>query len=132
MAQDAASPNHTVDDPTAGSTTLLEILEDLRAAGFSAQLIAKEGGKLECSACSETLDTADVEPAGYRRTEGASDAADMNIVAWANCSNCGAGAALILGYGPNANAADESVLADLSLGDMSTPGATPVEDARPA
>lgn len=132
MAQDAATPNHSIDDPTAGSTTLLEILDDLRGAGFSAQLIAREDGKLECSACSEMLDAADVEPAGYRRTEGASDAADMNIVSWANCANCGAGAALILGYGPNATAADESVLAELSLDDSVNPGATPVEDARPA
>lgn len=116
------------EDPTTGSTTLLEILNDLRSVGYATQLIAQEGGSVRCGSCSETSAASDIEPHGYRRTEGASDAADMNLVIWSACPSCGAGATLILGYGPNASAADESVLDEFSLDATATPGATPHEN----
>lgn len=128
MAPDARI-QPTEEDPTTGSTTLLEILEDLRSVGYATQSIAEEGGMVRCASCSATHAASELEPHGYRRTEGASDAADMNLVIWGACESCGAGAVLILGYGPNASAADESVLEHLELDHTAVPGATPTEKA---
>lgn len=113
----------------AGSTTLLEILDDLRNAGYTSQFSAEEGGYLVCSACGARHRAADFEVTGFRRTEGASDAADMNIVVWGTCEPCGTGGVVILGYGPNATAADASVLDDLTLDQSVNRGATPEEAA---
>lgn len=119
-------------DPLAasGSTTVLEVLESLRNAGYPAQLTARPGARVRCSNCDAAPPAADLQPDGYRRVEGASDAADMNLVVWGRCPACSTGATLLLGYGPNATAADQSVLSGVELSTLSAsddPGATPVE-----
>lgn len=108
-----------------GSTTMLEVLNDLRRAGFAGQLIAKIDGTIRCTSCNSASSPSNFSVDGYRRLEGASDAADMNLIVWANCPNCGNGGALILGYGPNASDADSAVLPDLNFDDADEPGVTP-------
>lgn len=98
-----------------GASTIMEALDAAHARGFTAQLIARTEGMVECGACSQRVSSADLDVAFTQRLEGASDAADMNIVAWATCPNCETGGVLILGYGPNATAADESVLETLDM-----------------
>ena len=115
--------------PAMGSTTLLEVLNELRSDGYKQQLIAQEDATVRCTACNTNSPATDLAVDGYRRLEGASDAADMNIVAWAQCPSCKAAAIVTLGYGPNASRADEAVILDLDLDAADSPGATPEESA---
>lgn len=108
-----------------GSTTMLEVLDGLREAGYAGQLIAKNDGTVRCTACDITSSPAELNVDGYRRLEGASDAADMNLMVWASCPSCGTGGTLTLGYGPNAAEADIKVLPDLNLTSAAEPGTTP-------
>lgn len=102
----------------------MEALDAAKFRGFTAQLIARPEARVECGACSQNIAATDLDVAFTQRLEGASDAADMNIVAWATCPSCATGGVLILGYGPNATAADESVLETI---DMDNSNAGPPE-----
>jgi len=119
--------NHQPTEPTQGATTLLEILDELRPLGFPGQLVAHTDGTVKCTQCSKQSAVEDFVVAGYRRIEGASDAADMNLVAWGACPACANGATVVLGYGPNASEADAAVLEKLALDRTEDPGATPDE-----
>lgn len=131
MARNQTDDITPADDPLAatGSTTLLEILDTLRRSGYPAQLVARPGATLHCSSCDADTRASDLRPDGYRRIEGASDAADLNLVVWGHCPACSTGATLLLGYGPNATAADQVALEELRLSTSDDPGATPVEAA---
>lgn len=107
-----------------GGTTLIEILNELRRDGFAGQLIAGDDGRVTCTACSNLCPADDLAIHGYRRVEGSSDPADLNLVTWARCPSCDVGGVLVLGYGPNATPADEAVLGGLRLDDVETPGTT--------
>lgn len=114
-------------EPSQGATTLLEILEELRSLGFVDQLLAQPDGRIKCTTCSFVFDAPDLVVSGYRRIEGASDAADMNLVVWGTCPGCSTGGVLTLGYGPNASIDDEATMYNLVLDDAEEPGATPSE-----
>ena len=113
--------------PSRGATTLLEILDELQGLGFVHQFIAQSDGRVRCAPCSLAFDSADLVVSGYRRIEGASDAADMNLVVWGTCPGCAIGGVLTLGYGPNSSIEDEATLENLELEDAKEPGATPSE-----
>jgi len=110
------TPDPSAQDPvSAGAETLVEVLRDAADRGFGGQLIARADGTVECKGC-DALSSADaIEVVRGHRLEGASDAADMMLVVEANCPACGLGGVLTLGYGPNATAEDEAVLADLDF-----------------
>lgn len=98
-----------------GPDTLLDVLNEASDAGFGAQFIARPDGLVECVECGASSPTSAFEVGGYRRLEGVSDPADMLLVAWARCLNCGAHGTLTLGYGPNASEADVSILHGFDL-----------------
>ncbi len=102
-------------DAAAGADTLIGVLHQATEAGYGTQLMARQDGQLECAACGRHSDAERFLAAGYRRLEGASDAADMMLVAWGRCPHCGQGGTVILGYGPNAGPSDEAVLASIDL-----------------
>lgn len=98
-----------------GADTLVGVLRQASEDGFDAQLIAQHDGTVECESCGETSPASSIEPVRDHRLEGASDAADLMLVVEARCPACGTGGVLTLGYGPNASAEDEAVLADLNI-----------------
>lgn len=104
-----------------GADTLVSALEHARDAGFDHDVVANEDGTLRCTTCNATVDAAEIEVVHEQRLEGASDAADMLMVVAANCPRCGAGTALVLGYGPNASEADAEVLTRLRLSSATLP-----------
>jgi hypothetical protein len=96
--------------------TLTEILATLEAAGFKAQMAARPGGVILCLTCRQESPAAEFEMEEMRRTEGASDPADMLAVVGLVCPRCGTRGTAVLGYGPEADADDAEVV--LRLGDL--------------
>ena len=92
---------------------MFEVLRDLEAAGFSGDMVAREGGLVLCRACGEESAAGDLEEIDLRRLEGASDPADMAAVVGARCPRCQVGGVLVLRYGPDAGPEDSDVLAAL-------------------
>ncbi len=113
-----AAPD-TPDEPTAamGAETLIGVLRRASDSGFGAQFIARPDGMITCKSCDATSAAAAIDPVRSHRLEGASDAADLMLVVEARCPVCDTGGVLTLGYGPNATAEDEAVLAELKLDD---------------
>jgi ferredoxin len=108
----------TDDPPTphpAGDTTTSGILDVLAAEGFGASFAAMEDppGTLRCGACGTASPSAAFDVHEERRLEGASDPDDMVLVVAATCPYCGAGGAVVLGFGPGASGADSDVVASL-------------------
>ena len=104
----------------AGSTpaygaTLGEIIATLEGAGFTGQLAARPGGMILCFTCRQESPAGDFTLQAQRRTEGASDPADMLAILGLTCPKCGARGTVVLGYGPEADADDAEVLAHLGL-----------------
>ncbi|MGI9022551.1 MAG: hypothetical protein ACR2HV_04850 [Acidimicrobiales bacterium] len=99
---------------TEGAPTLAEIVAQLDAAGYVGQMAARPGGRLLCFTCHTESDASEFEVEVLRRTEGASDPDDMLAVVALSCPRCGAKAAVILGYGPEAGEDDAEVLLALA------------------
>lgn len=95
------------------STTLVEILAGYEDRGFTTQMAAREGRALECLSCRTTSPSSAFELSALRRTEGASDPADMAVVAALVCPSCQARGTVVLAFGPEATAEDSEVLKDL-------------------
>lgn len=112
---DNDSDNGSVRGVPSDNTTLLEVLDALRGQGFSGSLSAEPGGTIKCSTCGRSMPTETFEPMIERRLEGASDPADELLVLAGRCGSCRAGGVLLLGYGPEASAADAEVLEQLRL-----------------
>lgn len=96
--------------------TLVDVLSEYEAKGFTGQLRAREGGVVECGACGGECDAGDLKVHSYQRLEGASDPADMMLVVAATCPACGEQGTLVLTYGPMAPPEDTEVEARLALG----------------
>ncbi len=111
-------PTETPDEESVamGADTLVGVLRQASENGFDSQLVAQLDGTVECESCKATSPASSIDPVRHHRLEGASDAADLALVVEAKCPACGTGGVLTLGYGPNASAEDEAVLADLDLG----------------
>ncbi len=108
-------PDTTPPDDPAGNSTLLDVLAEAADAGFGAQFVVTEDGGIRCTDCDSTEPISDLDVAGFRRLEGASDPADMLLVVWGTCSGCGRGGVATIGYGPNATEADVIALEHLEL-----------------
>jgi hypothetical protein len=94
--------------------SLGEVVRRLEAEGYRGQMAARPGGRLMCFTCRRESAAGDVSAAALERVEGASDPDDMLAVAAVTCPHCGAGATVVLGYGPEADENDADVLATLS------------------
>jgi hypothetical protein len=94
--------------------TLAEVLREFEAEGYAVQLVAEEGGTVHVSHREEHVDAAGLVVDHARRTEGASDPDDMELVVAARLPD-GTRGTLVLGYGPVASSADADVLAKLDL-----------------
>ena len=97
-------------------TTLVEVIRRMEADGYTAQMAAVGGGAIRCFACHTDSPARDVHLDLVRRTEGASDPADMVAVAALRCPNCDATGTVALKYGPLASPEEAEVLALLDVG----------------
>jgi hypothetical protein len=95
--------------------TLGEIMGTMDAAGFSAQMAARPGGLILCFTCRQESPAAEFELEAQRRTEGASDPADMLAIVGLVCPRCAARGTAVLGYGPEADPDDAEVLLHLGV-----------------
>jgi hypothetical protein len=95
--------------------TLTEIIATLEAAGFTGQMAARDMGMIACLTCRQESPAADFKLGAMRRTEGASDPADMLAVVGLTCPSCGTRGTAVLGYGPEAGPDDAEVLAHLGV-----------------
>lgn len=92
------------------NTTLSAILADLEDQGWRTQFGARPDGMVRCFACQTEHPAAGFPVDGIRRTEGASDPADMLAISTVTCPSCGARGILTLNYGPDCSAEDADVL----------------------
>jgi len=91
-------------------TTLVEIVRQLEADGYTGQLAAVEGGTLRCFTCRQDSPAADVHLDALRRAEGASDPDDMVAVAAVVCPKCGTKGTVALKFGPDASPEETDLL----------------------
>ncbi len=87
----------------------------LEGSGFRAQMAARPGGMIFCFTCRQESPASSFELHVQRRTEGASDPADMLAVVALTCPACGAQGTAVLGYGPEADPDDAEVLSHLGI-----------------
>lgn len=102
-----------------GANSLIDVLRAASERGYATPLRLDGRGRLLCGACENSSAAASVEVDRYQRLEGASDAADLMLVALVECPHCGARGSMTLGYGPNSSDADASFLAELDLREAS-------------
>ena len=98
-------------DPADAS--LLSVLRELEAEGYTAQFGPREGGTIHCFSCRQDFPAERCAHGDIRRLEGTSDPADMLAVIPVRCPNCEARGPLITNYGPEATLADADVLLEL-------------------
>lgn len=91
-------------------TTLVEVIRRLEKDGYVGQMAAAEGGMIRCFSCHQDSRAAEVHIQLLRRTEGASDPADMVVVAALICPRCGAKGTVALKYGPEASPEEAEAL----------------------
>ncbi len=96
-------------------STLAELLASFEVEGYRAQVAARPGGYVLCTACHQETDAGEMQVDGLERTEGASDPDDMLAVVAVVCPVCDSQGTLVLGYGPEASADDAEVLARLNV-----------------
>jgi hypothetical protein len=95
--------------------SLTAVLEQLADHGFADEVRAVPGGALRWRSCGHTVAASEVTVDEERRLEGASDPADMMLVAAAHCPVCGVGGAAVLHYGATAGEEDADVVAALAV-----------------
>ena len=88
-------------------TAILAIFEE---EGFAGQFAVREAGALTCLSCRTDGQARDFAMSALRRTEGASDPADMAAVVGLTCPNCGNKGTVALQYGPEASPEEAEVL----------------------
>lgn len=94
-------------------SSLTSIVKQFEDAGFTGQFVPREGGVLMCAGCREEHPATGFLMTALRRTEGASDPADMAAVVALTCPTCGHRGTAVLKYGPGASAEESDVLAAL-------------------
>jgi hypothetical protein len=92
---------------------LAVIVEQFEREGFAGHFAAAEGARLVCRACGQEHPAAETEVHALRRTEGASDPADMLAVAALTCPGCGTRGTAVFNYGPEAPLEHSEALAAL-------------------
>ena len=90
--------------------TILEVLGDLEAQGFTGQFVPRDGAQVECIACHKLSPADETVLRSLERLEGASDPDDMVAVVGLECPHCGARGTAVLTYGPEAPLLDAEVL----------------------
>ncbi len=93
-----------------GELTLAVIIDGFESSGYRGQLASRQDGRLLCLSCRQESDAGEMGLEAMRRTEGASDPADMLAVAALRCPRCGSRGTAVLGYGPAATTEDAEVL----------------------
>lgn len=94
--------------------TLATILDALKREGYEGQFGAHAGATVTCFTCHHVSPAASFRVETLRRLEGASDPADMLVVAPVTCPRCGARGSLVLNYGPQSTAEEADVLLALA------------------
>ncbi len=100
---------------TPGGATLLDLLAQLEAKGYTEQFAVTREGKIRCQ-CGAELEPEELKADEFLRAEGASDPDDMVAVAALTCPACGKKGTIVLKYGPEASAEDAHVLSALGPG----------------
>ena len=95
--------------------TLTEVLRDIEGAGYTESVRVGSNGVVTCLACKLSAAAESFGVDILRRLEGVSDPDDELVAVGTRCPNCGAHAAVVLGYGPNASMDDTFVLQSLQL-----------------
>lgn len=90
--------------------TILEVLAELEAKGFTGQFVPRDGAQVECVACHSLSPADETVLRDLERLEGASDPDDMVAVVGLECPHCGAKGTAVLSYGPEAPLLDAEVL----------------------
>ena len=98
---------------TGEDRTILEVLGELEALGFTDQFAPRPDAQVECLACHRLSPADHTVLRHLRRLEGASDPDDMLAVVGLSCPHCGHLGTAVLGYGPEASPIDAEVLASL-------------------
>lgn len=109
-------------------SSLTAILTQFEQDGFRGQFAVRDDAGVECLACHHRQAAADVPMTALRRTEGASDPADMAAVVALTCPSCRTKGTLALKYGPEAGADESDVL--LALEDQREGGGVTVDGNR--
>ncbi len=123
-------PSSAPTDQPSDNTTLVEVVDGYKAAGFVTDFWAEEGASVRCGECQSVLPASKLAMHSMRRLEGASDPADMATVVATSCPVCGAEGTMVLGYGPAASDVDAGVfsaLADRRDDDTLPPDSPPNE-----
>ena len=91
-------------------SSLLAIVETFERDGFTGQFAVREAATLACLSCREEHPATEFDMTALRRTEGASDPADMAAVVALTCPRCGNRGTVALKYGPEAGIEESDVL----------------------
>src|SRR5688572_11421647 len=90
--------------------SLTAILSQFEQEGFTGQFAVHDGAVLLCLACRQEHPASAFSMTALRRTEGASDPADMAAVVALTCPHCQSRGTVTLQYGPEASAGEADVL----------------------
>ena len=101
---------------TPGGATLLDLITQLEAKGYTEQFAVTQEGKIRCAGCEAEFEPEELKADEFLRAEGASDPDDMVAVAAVTCPSCDKKGTIILKYGPEASAEDAHVLSALGPG----------------
>jgi hypothetical protein len=91
-------------------SSLTSILSQFEDEGFGGQFAVREGATLLCLQCRAEHAAGEMPMSALRRTEGASDPADMAAVVALACSSCSNKGTVVLNYGPEAGIDESDVL----------------------
>ena len=95
---------------TTGPATILEVIAELEADGFTGQFGARPGGRIMCFTCRQDFPAADTGLQTIHRLEGASDPDDMAAIGALCCPRCDARGTIVLKYGPESSAEEAEAL----------------------
>ena len=104
-------PSHA--DHASDAMTLLEVIRALEKDGFAGQFGVAGDGTVRCFSCRTESPAEAVPVQRLSRTEGASDPADMVVIAAVRCPHCDTRGTLALKYGPGASPEEAEILAHL-------------------
>ncbi len=108
MADESTTP--IAGEPT-GASTLLEALDQLRAAGFDRDMYVTSEAMVRCGSCHKDTAPADLDLQQLVRLEGVSDPGEEAAVLALQCTVCGARGTAVVRFGPEAGPQDDAVLA---------------------
>lgn len=108
--------NGSIAGAPSDNTTLTVVLGELEADGYTVSFGARDGGRLQCSACRLEHPVPEFDVHVTRRFEGASDPDAEAILVAGACPGCGARGTAVFGYGPEASEVDTLAVAQLDVG----------------